>query len=228
MTPRPRALLLDLDDTLYDYAPAEAAARAAVLADVGAATGLAPDDCARRWDAARASVKARLGDRAAAHSRALYLSELLHAAGAASALRGVRAWEARYWAVFSDAARLRPGALPLLRGWRARGHRVAIVTDLTLDVQLAKIERFGLWPLVDALVASEEVPWDKPAPEAFRLAIARLGVEASSCVVVGDSARRDGGGAAALGIPYLRVAAGERPAEGLSLEAVARALEAEP
>lgn len=220
-----RGLLLDLDDTLYDYAPAELHARAGLFARVASDTGLKPERVAALYDAARKSVKARVGERGASHSRLLYLLELAHLCGAREALAHVRAWERLFWQSFLQRATLRAGALTLLTGWRAQGHRVAVVTDLTAEVQLWKLEAFALFPHIDALVVSEEVAFDKPDATAFTLAITRLGVAQEDCVVVGDSERKDGGGARALGLPFLRVQSTEPgDQDGLSLEEVARKL----
>src|SRR4029077_12356220 len=117
----------------------------------------------------------------------------------------------------------------LLVGWRALGHRGAIVNDLALEVQLWKLEAFGLHEIVDALVVSEEVEYDNPALAAFELAIERLGVVREHCVVVGDGVQTDGAGAVALGVPFYRVR-GSEPGEGdgMTLMEVARALGVAP
>ena len=220
-------LLLDLDDTLYDYEPAERAAMAATLEVVGADLGVAADAAQKLFVAARQAVKGRIDGRGSSHSRLLYLAELAHAAKRVDLLGGVRRWERTYWGAFIGAASLRPGAVALLEGWRAPGRRVAIVSDLTLEVQLWKLEAWGLLDHIDALVTSEEVPSNKPATEAFALAMQRLGGAApESCVMVGDRDDRDGAGARALGIPYLQVRTTKTP--GLTLAEVAQRLGLEP
>lgn len=216
-----RALLLDLDDTLYDYAPAESAARARVLTRVAEDLGRPADEVERAWASARKTVKARLGNTGAAHARLMYLAEL------AGRLRGgvdrVRGWERLYWTTFLGQATLRPGARPLLERWRAAGHKVAIVTDLTLETQLWKLEAFDLFGLVDAVVASEEVGIEKPALAPFELALQRLGLDTTGAVVIGDSVKKDGGGAAALGVPYFQARSSET-GEGLALDVIAERL----
>jgi putative hydrolase of the HAD superfamily len=202
---RGRGLLVDLDNTLYAYGPAHEAALARVLPEIARVIGEDLETTRVAWDSARETVKARVGNTAAAHARRAYASELLYARKKSSALAQVREWENAYWASFLDAAQLRDGAIDLLRGFREHGGKVAIVTDLTLDVQLHKLERFALFSHVDALAASEEVRADKPALDVFRLALARIDLPASACVVVGDSDERDGGGARALGVPFFQV-----------------------
>jgi putative hydrolase of the HAD superfamily len=217
-----RALLLDLDDTLYDYQPAEQRARKVTLDAVVRDTGRSPNEVGELYDRARKQVKARVGDTGASHSRLLYLLELGSQLGA---LAQVRSWERTFWSAYMDGAQLRDGARPLLEAWRARGNKTAIVTDLTADVQLMKLEAFGLFPLIDAVAVSEEVLHDKPARQPFELAMQRLGVTPEQCVMVGDNATKDGAGATALGMPYYQVRGTEAGAErGLSLVEVARAL----
>ncbi|HKP56533.1 MAG TPA: HAD family hydrolase [Polyangiales bacterium] len=220
-----RGLLLDLDDTLYDYAPAERRGRDAALLRVVQDTGLEHSHAARLYDEARARVKGRVAKRGSSHSRLLYLHELAHASGKSGVLARVRSWERAFWTEYLRGAELRPFARELLSGWRARGHKVAIVTDLVLEVQLWKLEVLELGELVDALVVSEEVAFDKPALAAFELAIQRLGVVREQCVVVGDGLQTDGAAAGALGVPFYRVR-GSEPGEGdgMTLEEVAREL----
>jgi putative hydrolase of the HAD superfamily len=204
-----KGLLVDLDDTLYDYLPAHEAGLAAVLPRIKTKDA---------WEAARVVVKGRLGTTGASHSRLLYFAELVP-------LAEVRALERTYWNAYLDAARLRPGAIELLQGFRARGGKVALVTDQLLEIQLWKCERLGLFPHIDALCASEEVKGDKPAPEIFRLALERLGLPASACVMIGDHPSKDGG-ARELGIQYLHVVSSEFPERGgRTLVEIARELE---
>lgn len=216
-------LLLDLDDTLYDYVPAERAASERVVGLVAKYLGREPGEVTRALREAKRVVKARVGNVASAHSRLAYLVELVHRMGRPEALVRVRGWERAYWETFLANAQLRPSAHRMLDGWRALGHKVAIVTNLGLEIQLWKMEHFQLCTRVDALVVSEEVAVEKPAKEAFLLAAERLGVPIETCVVVGDSPDSDGAGARALGLRYLQAYSSER-GTGLSLEDIAVAL----
>jgi putative hydrolase of the HAD superfamily len=217
-----RGLLLDLDDTLYGFVPVDQHARAAVYAAISRDLGVELDEASALFNAARQRVMDRLGTRAGAHSRLLFLHELASSIGAP--LSYSRKWERVFWGEYLAVMEPYAEAAPLLRGWRAAGHRTAIVTDLMLDIQLQKLEKLGLLELVDAVVVSEEVPWDKPAPEIFELALQRIGVPRERCIMVGDNDRRDGAGARALGIEYLRVRGTEPDAAGLSLAELARKL----
>jgi HAD superfamily hydrolase (TIGR01549 family) len=224
-----RGLLLDLDDTLYDYVPAEQRGRAAALSMVVRDTGLEWSRVSRLYDEARARVKQRVPRRGCSHSRLLYLHELASASGRSGMFARVRGWEREFWTAYLRGVEPRPFARELLVAWRARGDKVAIVSDLVLEVQLWKLEVLGLSEFVDALVVSEEVPHDKPALDAFELALERLGTKREQCVIVGDSIDNDGDAARALGVPFYRVRGSEPgDTDGMTLLEVARALGVAP
>jgi putative hydrolase of the HAD superfamily len=219
---RPGALLVDLDDTLYDYAPADARARRAVFAEVARLTGIDADAAQAFFRSSRAHVKARLGHTGAAHSRLLYLLDLAH--DGRVPLSRVADLEALFWREYMRDLHLKPFARELLDGFRREGGKVAIVTDLTVDVQLRKLEALDLFRSIDAIAVSEEVGADKPDARIFELAAKRLGVPLATCVVVGDHPDKDGEGARRLGLPFHLVRSSERPDEGCSLEDIADAL----
>lgn len=214
------ALLLDLDDTLYEYGPCEAAGREALASRFFERFGTSRPSFELAFAEARKSVKARCPS-PSAHARLLYVHELLHtlAAGRPPALAECRELEDAYWKAYLAAGELRSGAWELLEGFRSRGGKIAIVTDLTLDVQLRKLASFNLFGHLDALVASEEVAIDKPHRAPFELAARRLGVPIASCAVIGDNLEKDGEGALALGIPFFH-ARTEALGVGLTLEQI--------
>jgi HAD superfamily hydrolase (TIGR01549 family) len=91
------------------------------------------------------------------------------------------------------------GAAELLGAVRARA-RVGIVSNNLFEEQRDKLEFCGLTRFIDALVVSEETRISKPDPGIFRVALERLGVEAGDAVMVGDSWANDIAGARAAGI----------------------------
>jgi putative hydrolase of the HAD superfamily len=106
-----------------------------------------------------------------------------------------------------------PDAAPALRELRGRGLRLVVASNW--DCSLPQVlEQAGLAELVDGVVASAVVGFDKPAPELFEAALEVAGCDASEAVHVGDSPSNDVAGAAAAGIrPVLLQRDGE-PHEG--------------
>jgi putative hydrolase of the HAD superfamily len=73
--------------------------------------------------------------------------------------------------------------------------------------------RDGVLGLIDGAVYSSELDWTKPHPEAFRAAMAAIGVtEAAGCVFVGDRPYDDVYGAKQAGMRAVLIANSEVPA----------------
>lgn len=119
-------------------------------------------------------------------------------------------------------------ALEVLRGLRALGVRVGVVSNIGWDLRPV-FRAHGLDPYVDVYVLSYELGVPKPDVRLFARACAGLGVAPRDTLMVGDDRRADGG-AAALGcavhfvdhLPVARRPAGLRPVLGLVEGAGAR------
>jgi putative hydrolase of the HAD superfamily len=93
-------------------------------------------------------------------------------------------------------------AAPTLLALRQR-YKLGLITNGPSAIQRAKIERFGLAEYFDELIVSGEVGVAKPDPAIFRLALERLGVESAEALFVGDSPEYDLRGAVAAGVPFV-------------------------
>jgi HAD superfamily hydrolase (TIGR01509 family) len=85
---------------------------------------------------------------------------------------------------------LRPGVLRLLREAHMAGLRLGIATTTTPENVTALIEGTGEPGLVDwfeVIAAGDVVPNKKPAPDIYRWALERLGLEAEACIAFEDS-----------------------------------------
>jgi HAD superfamily hydrolase (TIGR01509 family) len=94
-------------------------------------------------------------------------------------------------------------AQALLESLRSRGVRTGVVANSWPDparVLRRDLAVFGLAPLFDTTVFSEEVGVLKPAPEIFLRACEQLGVEPIDTMFVGDNLEKDVQGAADVGM----------------------------
>ncbi len=82
-------------------------------------------------------------------------------------------------------ARLFDDVIPILNKLRARGIKIAVVSNCTENTR-PLLTSLGVDVLADALVLSCEVGAAKPAAEIFRCALDRLGVAAEATVFVDD------------------------------------------
>jgi putative hydrolase of the HAD superfamily len=107
-----------------------------------------------------------------------------------------------------------PDAPELLRRLRGRAIRVGVLSNTMWprDVHQQFFVRDGIDDLIDGAVYSSEIDWTKPHPEAFRAAMAAVGVEdASACVFVGDRPYDDVYGAKQAGLRAVLVANSDVP-----------------
>jgi HAD superfamily hydrolase (TIGR01549 family) len=196
----PRAVLLDLDDTIFDHSLTCRAAIEVVRGEYPflrqrpvdeiwweyltmlngppPSTGVPPTSAAmreERWRTVARSCGADLGP------------------------DEVRALSNRYRAVYLDHRRAVPGAVELVRRL-AGSARLGIVTNNEVAEQEEKLRFLGLEGAIDALVISEAVGASKPEPAIFHEALRRLEVAPESAVMIGDSWTNDVVGAEAVGI----------------------------
>lgn len=187
-----KAVLLDLDNTLYPYPPHHRQGlRGAHRLFSARVRRVSLAQFQRAYEAARRAVKKHTNTQAASHSRLLYFQEMLRQESGRPQPRMTQALERAYWTAYMHGMKLRPWVMPLLKQLRARNVRVAIVTNMTLHWQLEKIARLGLAPWIDALVSSEEAGVEKPDPKIFRLALKKLGCSPKEAAGLGDDPASD-------------------------------------
>ena len=80
-----------------------------------------------------------------------------------------------------------PGALETLDELRARGVRLALVTNGQAEIQRAKIERYDLARRFDHVQVEGEHGFGKPEDRAYLHALETLNVEAHEAWMVGDN-----------------------------------------
>jgi len=103
----------------------------------------------------------------------------------------------------TDAWELYPDVEPMLRAVRAMGDvRIGIVSDWGSNLR-GIVSALDLDQYLDFVLPSGAVGIAKPNPEFFRMALERVGVEASEAIMVGDSYRADVRGAWATGMDAL-------------------------
>lgn len=167
-----RALLIDLDETLIDRAASWRGFAGRLPLAAGAdvegvlAAILAADEGGYR-------VKAELF---AALARELPLAAATDGASL----------EALWRREFPSCCVARAGAHDLLATLRARGWRLAIVSNGRADMQSAKLTALGLDARVDAVAISGALGVKKPDPRIYAHALAAIGATAAEAIYVGD------------------------------------------
>ena len=101
-----------------------------------------------------------------------------------------------------------PDVGPMWQALRAEGIRVGVLSNTVWPREWHRgfFERDGVLDLVDGDVYTSEIPWTKPAPEAFAAAMEAVGVDdPAACVYVGDRLFDDIWGARNAGLRAIHV-----------------------
>ena len=186
MRPEARAVLFDLDDTLYPLEQFLMSGYRAVAAQVESTWGHAAERALEVMTAVFAADRGREID--------VLAERLALPEGTVPRLIDVmRGHEPRL--------RLSPHAVSVLAAMR-QDWRIGVVTNGRADIQARKVAALGLAPLVDTVVFAAEHGTGVGKPEAapFLAACLALGVTPSRTVFVGDDLRCDIAGAGAVGM----------------------------
>lgn len=205
--PLPKAILLDLDDTLCDYSTARERRLRIALAD---AAGL-PAGSPQLESLVKASISMQ------PHG-ADHFADLLaqHGYGNEERAQEASAW---YRANRFHGLELFPDSLTVLRRLRLLpgviGDRpLGIITNGPAEVQREKIALLQIRPLVDFVIISGEFGTSKPDPAIYHEALSRAGATPDETVFVGDSAEHDIAGAHAAGLRSVWINRHGMPWEG--------------
>jgi putative hydrolase of the HAD superfamily len=120
-----------------------------------------------------------------------------------------------------DLIELYDDAVETIRALKAAGLKIGILTNGPSELQRRKLRLIGIEEEVDAVAVSEEIGATKPDPEAYRRAVAMLGLEPGEVAMVGDDIENDVAGALAAGLAaavWVERRSGELP-EGAHLAA---------
>ena len=196
-----RAVLFDLDDTLFDHHHCARAALVGVRAGDSCFANVDP----AAFEAAHAGILEELHPDVVAGKLELNAARIerfrrLYAwAGLEASPQVAARAAATYRQSYLEARREVRGAAALLSALKAHA-RIAVVSNNLLQEQREKLRHCALDTLIDVLVVSEEAGVAKPDPAIFQMALERVGASADEAVMIGDSWANDIEGARAAGI----------------------------
>jgi len=188
MTPKYRAALFDLDDTIFDHQGHRRDALSAIARSVAALSGADVRDLERAHDIhLQRTHRAVLdGSMSIAEARVERMRRLLDDFGVRADAALAERCEEIYREAYGRDWRAVAGVTELLRSLRDLGMWLGVITNGIWSEQSAKLRSLGLETAFDELMVSEVVGSRKPAREFFSHAVARTGLPASQCIVVGD------------------------------------------
>lgn len=202
MTPRYRASLFDLDDTLFDHQAHRREALTALTKAFASLRGinLTELESSHETHLQRTFHAVLNGQLSVAQARIERMRGLLRDFGIELDNEQIDACERTYRAAYDREWRAVPGSRELLVALRELGVWIGVVTNGLWSEQTKKLHVIGLESAVDEIIVSETVGSRKPTRAFFEYALGRAGVDAAECVVVGDLWDVDIKGALEMGI----------------------------
>ncbi|MBZ3904016.1 MULTISPECIES: HAD family hydrolase [Streptomyces] len=194
-----KAVLWDVDDTLFDYTEADRAG----MRDHLAAEGLLPghdsvEDALTRWRELT-SVHWRRFAAGEGDWESTRRDRVRDFHGSPLTDAEADAWFERYVAHYERAWSLFPDVLPVLDALAA-SHRHAVLSNSSLPVQERKLRALGVRDRFETVLCAEQLGIYKPAAEAFHAACEALELPPHEVAYVGDHPEIDGRGAADAGL----------------------------
>lgn len=195
-----KEVIFDIDNTLYDYEIGHAAGMKKMGEYVKKEFGAEPEEFEKNYKRLNQEIAERLGrDNATIHSRSIRLQNLLEE-WEKPLFPHVNVLYHLYWDTLIDVSRAEPGSLEAVKELYKMGIGIGIGTDMTAQMQYAKLEHLGFAPYVRHIVTSQEAGYEKPHREFMSLCIRKAGCAPDECVFVGDAFKKDVVGAMNVGM----------------------------
>ncbi len=199
-----KAVLFDLDNTLYEYEKCNRAALEAVIGRLSAVFSKPKETVKEVFDQSRKKVKEWLKGTAASHSRFLYFQKTVETLKGSTDVKLTQDVHHLFWGTYFNEMELFDGVIDFLKMLKEAGIKIAIVSDLTVDTQFKKLSKLGIENYIDFVITSEEAGHDKPANPIFQLALEKLELQKDEIVLIGDDLK-DVEGAKEMGFGYIQV-----------------------
>jgi putative hydrolase of the HAD superfamily len=188
MNKLPTSVVLDLDDTLYEYLPCHKAGLSAVFQLMSQKLNITENEAENIYESGRNIIKDRLGPTASSHSRLLYFREGMISKGLGSQATLCFDFENSYWNFFMFEMKIREGARNFLSRLRSENIPIYLVTDLTDQIQLKKIIKLNLETSFTEIISSELAGGDKITKKPFEFLFRLLSPEIlGRPIFIGDS-----------------------------------------
>ncbi|MBW2966245.1 HAD-IA family hydrolase, partial [Candidatus Woesearchaeota archaeon] len=195
-----KAILFDLDNTLYDYNKPHEKALKEVYKVLKQHINISFKKFIKLFNISKAEIHKELAGTASAHNRILYFQRLIEKTHNTVEPKIILKLYSAYWNTFLKNMKIRKDVLNTLKKIRKKGLKIIIVTDLTTHIQLRKIEKLKISNYIDFLVTSEEAGSEKPHSIMFLLALNKIKILPKDAVMVGDNTITDIEGANSVGL----------------------------
>ncbi len=182
-----KGLLLDIDNTLYDYNKAHGKAKSNVIDYCSNNFNVSSNQIISAYETGRKKVHIELSETAASHNRLLYFQKMCELLKINPLQHALDLYNT-YWDTFLNHMEPFENMYTLLEKYNGK---ICLVTDLTAHIQYRKIQKLNLDNYCNQIVTSEEAGREKPHPYVFMMALQKLNLQAHEVCMIGDSYKKD-------------------------------------
>ena len=186
-----KTIFFDLDGTLYSYNSGHKTGLKGAYEYWKQLTGDDYDSFLKKYAKSRKTIKRFLTGTAGSHSRVLYFQGMVEENFLTSQPYHIAELTQRYWDTFIDSIQPFKWVEKTLQKLKDNGYRLAIITNMSAEVQFKKLHKLNLDNYFEAVISSEEAGQEKPHPHIFFHAIDRLKANPKECIMIGDDLKND-------------------------------------
>lgn len=187
----PKAVIFDLDDTLYSYQKCHKLALNRVQLKLKNEFGITKENFFELYNQANKEVKLQLGQVSSSHNKFLYFKKILEKVGFRPYLFIAIDIETLYWQTFYDNMEPKLGLIDFFETLRLMNIKCGILTNFSAYYQFKKIINLGLQDYIDHMISSEEMGVEKPQPQLFKEMISALEVDMGEVWMIGNNLDED-------------------------------------
>jgi HAD superfamily hydrolase (TIGR01549 family) len=202
-----KGVLLDLDNTLYHYDSCHIKAITQCYSNYKnhLDIDISFNDFSTIYRQKRDSVTKRLSPGGACRSRLFAFQEMFEEFDLDNNWELAAQYEEIYWSSIIKNMILAKDASIFLKECKKFQIDICIVSDMTANIQIRKLQKLEVGSYIKYLVTSEEVGSEKPNPNMFKAALNKLNLNVQEVIMIGDSESKDIKGAEALGIKSYKI-----------------------
>lgn len=191
-----KSIILDIDNTLYDYNIPHKIALQKVLDFCHDKFDIDKNLLLKFYNKARKEIHVELENTASSHNRLLYFQRMCELVDVNPLNYSFLIYNL-YWDTFLENIIPFKNIYKLLEKYKKK---ICLLTDLTADIQFRKTKKLKLNIYCNKIVTSEEAGIEKPNPHMFILALNKLNLKESDVCMIGDNFSKDIIGARNLNI----------------------------
>lgn len=191
-------LLLDLDNTLYNYTHCHNKSLENVFGIMANHSNKTIIELTKLYDLINKRLKFELGFTASSHNKTIYFKHMIELLNLDLSL--LIECEEEYWKTFYETIVCYEGVIEFLKWIKNKHIKIAILTDYETKYQIKKLRLLDILQYIDVVVTSEEIGKEKPSSYMFLTALNKLNAMSEECIMIGDNYEKDILGAKNLNI----------------------------